>query len=789
MRLMMAMALGLGLSAAGAGPPNEKEIAAVDKPLAEQGYAGLRLRDIPQEHTVVSWIFPGPLQGEGLTAPAFDLARPDLVVAVNDRPMNAEQFKAFVRSALPGDRITIEYRRSRARGGRIPDKLNHEEESRTIDLVLESRQQWTGTVGRPRGHDTTVEFSRAPLLEPLNPANVLGAAVAQHELVEPLKTLLAVFDRWQAKDEDHHALSRVRAGFEHPFRLPELAAIVTRPTTDIGKSPIEAARALAGQNLDVRAGNWQGTSPPSSPAEATGAPPPFLESFSRRAGAMSLLVREALGEMASNVSFAAKCCELLRVPKSSFYVFGPAARDHIEVMRRSVDVDFSALLGTLSVLPAVSEPQVSTLTELATVEVPASIGGAVDGPILGAFRYPDLGWVVVGSAESNRYDMARIAAVVDPAGNDEYYASDLRLGCRVIIDFAGDDLYTGTPGQGPGGALLGVSFIDDRKGNDRYEGELLSAGAAMYGVSLLLDRAGSDTYIGSEWSVGAACYGAGMIVDLSNGADTYQGEFLCQGVGGPRGFGCIVDVNGRDLYRANGPAPSAYGTPAVYRAFSQGVGFGFRHYAAGGVGLISDLGGDDRYEAGEFAQGGAYYYGLGVLHDAAGRDLYYGNRYAQGFGVHQAIGILADDAGDDTYWSMTAASQGAAWDIGVGLLIDKAGNDSYQADGLAQGSASMQAIGMLVDLGGVDRYSARGGACQGRSGGDDYHYHETGAFSFSVLLDLASSHDWYSSGRSDNQTISTGRLDPSRPHASSIHGLFVDRGQVAAPIADEGVGP
>jgi len=96
----------------------------------------------------------------------------------------------------------------------------------------------------------------------------------------------------------------------------------------------------------------------------------------------------------------------------------------------------------------------------------------------------------------------------------------------------------------------------------------------MYGVSLLVDRAGNDIYSGKEWSLGAACYGAGMILDLGGG-DTYLGEFLCQGVGGPRGFGCIVDESGRDLYRANGPEPSAYGTPAVYQAFSQGVGFGF----------------------------------------------------------------------------------------------------------------------------------------------------------------------------------------------------------------------
>jgi transcription elongation factor len=117
----------------------------------------------------------------------------------------------------------------------------------------------------------------------------------------------------------------------------------------------------------------------------------------------------------------------------------------------------------------------------------------------------------------------------------------------------------------------------------------------------------------------------------------------------------------------------------------------------------------------------------------------------------------------------------AAWDVSAGLLIDRGGNDSYQADGLAQGAASMQAIGILADLGGTDRYSARSGAVQGRSGGNNYHYHETGAFSFSVLLDLGGADDWYSADRSDGSTVSTGVLNEDHPQDSPIHGLFIDR--------------
>ncbi|MHC4802350.1 MAG: CRTAC1 family protein [Planctomycetota bacterium] len=743
-----------------------------------EGYAGLKLRDIPGGHTVVSWILPGPLQGEGLTAPAFDLGRPDLVVAVDGRPMNAEQFRELVRSASPGVRINLEYRRSRSRGGGIPDDLDHEDEVQTVEIVIASRDEWLGTIGRTRSHEAVATIDKPYLLDPFDAENLFGAAVAEHGLAEPIEDLVGVFDEWLEKGDDYHSLSRFRLAFKNPFQLPEVGQLVVGSLEGLNRYGPSFMLNAAARNLDVPSGWGDGARDASHRLVRSVGPERTVATRLARVMAYSEQLRhQALGDLADDEAFARQCAALLRLPRRDFYITGAGAKPHIDVIRRSIDVEFGTLVRSFLFdweLEDGAIAQEGGGGSRGGVEVPDELAGAVSGPIRGAYLYEPVGWIVIGTEQANRYDMARVAAVVDAGGDDEYYATGLRLGCRMIIDLEGDDLYTGTPQQGPGGALLGVSLIDDRAGDDRYEGDLLSAGAAMYGVSLLVDRDGNDIYVGKEWSLGAACYGAGMILDLGGG-DTYLGEFLCQGVGGPRGFGCIVDASGRDLYRANGPEPSAYGTPAVYQAFSQGVGFGFRHYAAGGIGLISDRGGDDRYEAGEFAQGGAYYYALGILHDAAGRDIYYGNRYAQGFAAHQAIGILADDAGDDTYWGMTAASQGAAWDVSAGLLIDRGGNDSYQADGLAQGAASMQAIGVLADLGGTDRYAAGGGAVQGRSGGNTYHYHETGAFSFSVLLDLGGADDWYSTDRSDGSTVSTGVPKEDRPQDSPLHGLFIDR--------------
>ena len=703
----------------------------------DDGYVGLALRDISGlpgagDHTVVSWIFPGPLNGSGLQSETHDLARPDLIVSVDGRPMNADAFAEYVKSKKPGETIRIEYRRSNARGGTIPSALNHEEEVRSITVALESHDAWTGTIQRGRTLRDEIAFDGPAFLDPDDPVNVLGDAVQSFGLEEDLDTLRGVFRQWQERDDDVHSLAYARAPFFEPFRMAELAErldlsesrtdLLYDSQVEITKEPVKFAGNLVRECLQTRVFGGANHIPLIGPDAASSAGKEMMNDLA----SANRWHMWAFGDVdADDSNDHSDIFDFLRVPGRTFYISGPSSKNAIGVIRRSLEIDFGPFG---FVLHDFARNDVSIdLEELRSRELidpPAAAAGIIEGRIIEAIE-TKFGWIIVGGAGPNRYDMSKVIAVYDIGGDDSYYATDLCIGNRAIIDLEGNDRYTGTPDQGPASALLGFSFVDDRAGDDRYEGELLSAGAACYGVSLLLDRGGDDTYIGREWSLGAAVYGAGMIFDLGKGRDTYLGEFLCQGVGGPRGFGCILDDGGNDLYRANGPKASAYGTPAVYQSFSQGIGFGYRGYAAGGIGILSDLGGNDRYEAGEFAQGGAYYYALGLLHDKSGNDLYYGNRYGQGFGVHQAHGILVDDAGDDTYYSMTAASQGAAWDIGVGMLLDRAGNDSYQCDGLGQGGAAQQGIAYLIDMGGVDRYIG-GGRTQGESGGNDYHFNETG---------------------------------------------------------------
>lgn len=429
----------------------------------------------------------------------------------------------------------------------------------------------------------------------------------------------------------------------------------------------------------------------------------------------------------------------------------------IDAMRAATRIDADALARAIAHFDA-DLYITADWTQSEREPLPDALAGAVTGAILTAELVPELGWVVIGSLDDNTYDMSRIAAVLDPGGNDEYRWTTVRTGMQAIIDLAGDDRYWGAGLQGPAAGILGMSVIDDHSGNDRYDAPWLGGGAALAGAGILVDRTGNDTYRIERWGCGAAIGGAGLLLDIG-GSDDYEGSLFVQGVGGPAGLGALVDAEGNDRYRAAGSVPSTYLTPATSLSFSQGVGFGFRTALAGGTGIMLDLAGDDRYFGGEFSQGGGYYLGIGIARDTGGRDFWSGDRYAHGWSAHQAVGVLIEDSGDDVFLSRTAASQGAAWDQSVSVLVDRSGNDTYRADGLAQGAAAQQAFAMMIDCGGDDTLDAAAPTCQGGSGSNEYHFDSTGARSVSALL-LLDGYRGAAKRQADRTRCSAGRLVP-----------------------------
>jgi hypothetical protein len=347
----------------------------------------------------------------------------------------------------------------------------------------------------------------------------------------------------------------------------------------------------------------------------------------------------------------------------------------------------------------------------------------------------------------------------------------------VVIDLEGDDVYeAGSLGLAAG--RLGVGLLVDRAGNDRYRLESGSGGAGFAGIGLLVDWQGDDRYEGSRFTQGAAIGGIGLLLDLA-GNDDYGSFGYAIGFGGPRGIGAVVDVAGDDAYQCGHRYASGYNRAEApdarpgdaryqYDCFGLGAGVGQRvlpkqeppavEDVAGGIGLVLDQAGDDRYRGSNFSQGLGYHFGAGIMMDERGDDTREAARYGLGAAAHFGVGLFGDLAGADRHGSTGPFyTGGAAWDRSVALAVDGGqGDDRYEfqrSTGL--GIADHRAWSLFVEGGGRDRYRVSSGLGAAQPG------------SVSGFFDLGGEEDRYETAMPARQRTVLSRNGPG--------GLFVDR--------------
>ncbi len=741
------------------------------RPLAEQPYIGLRFEDHqPTGACLVTWVLPGPLFGEKDPAPLVNSG--DLILKVDGKNLKADELQKYVAAKKPGDEMTLTVRFTKMPPNTYPFAPGEGTETKDLKIRLAARADWAGPISFPR--QKYLPLKPETLLDPAKTFSfeaLVMQKAGENNLTDAYNKLCGVLKEAQSTTVGYNNLARVAYPFYYPLRMSELQEEITAPLADYAKDP-SGICSYAAKMLDLSAYKTKNTEKAnmSIPRDA-------LKFSAKQVAAANEYLRKAFEKIPADhrATLAEDIDTLVAGLPATVYVAGhknPARM--IKTLQASMSIDFSSLILAAGEMSELIQRGTPPAKDTKTVEIPQEMQNAVTGDVLDIVQI-DGRWYVYGGFGANTYDMSKITGVIDAGGDDTYnYPQQAPWTVRFIIDMAGNDRHIGSAG-GPAAALCGISLLVDYAGDDFYAGQKPCCGAGIMGVGMLIDYDGNDEYQSLYWSQGAGFYGFGLIADLGYGRDLYQSQIMSQGIGGPRGLGLILEQGGEDYYRVNGPVKSSYGTPGVYNACSQGFGFGCRTYESGGIGIIEDLEGNDRYDAGEMAQGGGYYYGLGILHDRKGNDSYTGVRWAQGFGCHQAHGILADDEGDDTYYALQVAIQGSAWDIAVGALIDRAGNDSYQCGaGLSQGGASMQGVAYLMDLAGRDRYIAPPYASQGKSGGNSYHYARTGAMSFSVLFDSGGDDDLYSTGRPNNKTISVGEPDEKNPAESPLYGLFID---------------
>lgn len=423
---------------------------------------------------------------------------------------------------------------------------------------------------------------------------------------------------------------------------------------------------------------------------------------------------------------------------------------------------------------------------------------AFDGFLARKAELPALSWridtplgaiVVDTTGEDNHHELAAPLLVVDVGGNDRYSFRSGMTGGRVsvLLDRGGDDHYVALDAAAdPSAAVLGYGILWDTGGSDRHDGRWLAQGATIFGAALLFDGGGDDVFEAIGFAQGFALGGVALLVS-QDGDDRFVARTHAQGAAGPTAAAVLVNVAGNDDYvLGNEPLvmPSAQLEDRNV-SMGQGAGRGIRATAkdgralAGGVGVLLDFAGDDRYRAQVFAQGAGFYQGAGLLVDGGGADVFEAAWYGMGASAHCAAAVFVSRGdGDDSYAVSHATSLGAAHDRSVAFFVDEGGNDHYRLGVLGIGAANDRGTAVFIDVSGNDRYAVHSAECSAfgvaRIGGPGFRRDEER--NLALFLDLGGS-DAYESAcagpANGAQWTSPGRhADP--PHGGSGVGIDGD---------------
>jgi hypothetical protein len=367
----------------------------------------------------------------------------------------------------------------------------------------------------------------------------------------------------------------------------------------------------------------------------------------------------------------------------------------------------------------------------------------IDGKI--RLRVNGLPVVVAGQA-NDTHDETDVRLIVDLGGNDTYLG---RFGSGVgytgvMIDVSGDDRYS-CRDLSVGAGVLGIGVAVDLSGDDVYAVKSITTGTGLAGFGHLLDGSGHDVHRAVSLAQGFGMFGLGVCEDRA-GDDHYSVLLYGQGAARTQGVGWLIDHAGSDTYRAGGLAKNEPLFTGVSYSFAQGFASGYREDTggiSGGIGLLSDLDGNDHYIGDTYCQGASYWLALGSLYDAKGNDGYLAHHYAQASAMHVTTAFLFDLDGDDSYVVKVGACHAIGHDYGVAFLLDRVGDDCYSSQGGQPGLGVANGLGIFVDSGGNDRYEGPPG--QGSAA--------RGTGSLGVFVDLGGTDD-YRRGLSDGTAVS-----------------------------------
>lgn len=520
-------------------------------------------------------------------------------------------------------------------------------------------------------------------------------------------------------------LSYARSPFNDSYRAPLIDQCIDKPLEGADALMTLHSRAASGGLAAVLRLAEGALSDPLSPLSA---PPPVTddEGLSELPAPIQPMIRSLLGAMIEANSRVRAASANLSPEERRELIEGLSSMALEEPRIKLAFVKKSAYSQAhlLDLLKKVDLPLIraaaSTLAERVERTIPELRKAAADVSEPFAKKLRIAGMIVdIAGKGDDVHDATDAVLTIDLGGNDRYtgrhgagvgYAS-------VMIDMGGNDTYD-VPDLSVGAGILGVGLAYDLGGDDIFRGKSLTFGAGIAGVGALMKEGGDDRYTSVALTQGFGMFGVGLLLDTSGG-DRYDAALLSQGAARTQGVGWLVDREGADGYRAGGLIIDAPLFSDVYESFSQGFGMGYREDTggiSGGIGLLTDFGGDDTYSAGTYGQAASYWFSIGSLYDAKGNDNYSGYHYCQASAMHMTAAFLFDLAGDDGYMEKYGAGHAIGHDYGVAFLLDRAGNDVYAARDTRPGTGNANGVGIFLDDAGDDRYMSMGGIGNGARG-------------------------------------------------------------------------
>ena len=461
------------------------------------------------------------------------------------------------------------------------------------------------------------------------------------------------------------AVPLVEALLKEPLRLPERAGAIS---DEDGQSLSAALRSAARS-----AGLSAGASP--SPEPKRRMPPaalqdPALQRAMARLGEAVYAAKARL--IAASARLSAQEKEGLLATVGAMAAADAAAEAPEGAFTAAVRFDAGAVAQAAAELAREAEavlPELRSAAERGAFRGRSRFDGAAGDMLLsgpGEHVYTDT-------------DIEGAAVVVDLGGRSRYATAPAAAGpgeVRVVIDLS-PEIVVDSPRGGLGSGTFGIGlFLAPTGGTKSFRLPDGALGTGLFGAGGAF-VAGPLAADAGRLSMGAAAFGVGAFV-VRGERTRLMADSASQGYAFTGG-GALFALYGDGARIECGMRRPDGREPLAFLSLCQGVGYGPRAFAAGGVGTAVVTGSDNSLRASYMAQGMGYWHGLGRLFVRGDENLLQGRRYVQGAGVHTALGLLSvEGRGNKTrVWGVGPAF---GWDYGAGWLVVRGDDNSFASE-------------------------------------------------------------------------------------------------------------